>query len=176
MTMPQAKAIEAIFARDPRADSGQRQISIAADAIAIDRRVAGVRMRLALPIGAFRGVSLALVENARGSFYRVALDHRDPDLAVTLAEATNEREIVAEWKAWAQFFQLPRLKPGPDQKLVVLDSSLGAVVLGVVQPRKRGWPLKQRRSKISGLRKQGPGGRVMAVFRGEREIVRQDRR
>jgi hypothetical protein len=171
MTSSQAKAIEPIFARDARADGGQRQISIAADGIAIDRRVAGVRMRLALPIRAFRGVSLALVENARGSFYRVALDHRDPDLAVTLAEAKSEREIAAEWKAWAQFFNLPRLTLGPDRKLVVLDSSLGGVVLGAVQPRKRGWPLKPRRSKISGLRKQAPGGRVMSVFRGEREII-----
>ena len=171
MTTPQAKAIETIFARDSRADGGQRQISIAADAIAIDRRVAGVRMRLALPIRAFRGVSLALVENARGSFYRVALDHRDPDLAVTLAEAKSEREIAEEWKAWAQFFHLPRLTLGPDQKPVVLDSSLGALALGAVQPRKRGWPLQRRRSKISAARKAGPGGRVMAVFRGEREIT-----
>jgi hypothetical protein len=171
MTTPQAKAFDRIFARDSRADGGQRQISIAADAIAIDRRVAGVRMRLALPIRAFRGVSLALVENARGSFYRVALDHRDPDLAVTLAEANSEREIALQWKAWAQFFQLPRLTLGQDQNRVVIESSLGRLVLGAVQPRKRGWPLKRRRSKISGLRKQGPGGRVMAVFRNEREIV-----
>lgn len=171
MTTPQAKAIERIFARDPRADGGQRQISIGADSIAIDRRVAGVRMRLALPIQAFRGVSLALVENARGSFYRVALDHRDPDLAVTLVEAQSESEIALEWKAWAQFFKLPRLTLGPDRKPVVLDAALGALALGAVQPRKRGWPLQQRRSKFSGLRQQGPGGRVMAVFRGEREIT-----
>ncbi|MGO9942203.1 MAG: DUF6101 family protein [Rhodoblastus sp.] len=166
----QAEATANLIARDPRADGGQRQISIAADAIAIDRRVAGVRMRLALPIRAFRGVSLAMVENAHGCFYRVTLDHRDPDLTVTLAEARSENEIAPEWKAWAQFFQLPRLTLGLDQKMTVLDRSLGELALGAVQPRKRGWPLKQRRSKISAFRKAGPNGRVMAVFR-EREIV-----
>ena len=171
MMTPQAKATAKLIDRDPRADGGQRQISIAADAIAIDRRVAGVRMRLALPIHAFRGVSLAVVENARGPFYRVALEHRDPDLTVMLAEARSESEIAPEWKAWAQFFQLPRLTLGSDQKITILDRSLGELALGVVQPRKRGWPLKQRRSKISALRKEGPNGRVMAVFRDEREIV-----
>ncbi len=86
MLTHQAEAIAKIVADDPRADGGQRQIFIAAHEIAIDRKVAGVRMRLALPIRAFRGVSLALLQGPRGSFYRVALDHSDPDLRVTLAE------------------------------------------------------------------------------------------
>lgn len=171
MTTPQAKAVARIVAADPRADGGQRQIFIAADEIAIDRRVAGVRMRLALPIRAFRGVSLALLQGARGSFYRVALDHSDPDLRVTLAESPNESDIAPEWRAWAQFFQLPRLTVSPGGNLVLLDRRLGALALGAVQPRKRGWPLKHRRSRISALRKPGPKGRVLAVFRDEREIV-----
>ena len=171
MISTQHKALGRLVADDPRADGGQRQILIAADAIAIDRRVAGVRMHLALPIRAFRGVSLAMVENGRGSFYRVALDHADPDLIVTLAESASEQEIAPEWKAWAQFFQLPRLAFGPGARVVVMDRRLGALALGEAQPRKRGWPLKNRRSRISASRKAGPKGRAMAIFRDEREII-----
>jgi len=111
------------------------------------------------------------MENTRGPFYRVALDHADPDLIVTLAESASEREIVPEWKAWAQFFRLPRLAFGPGARVVVLDRRLGALALGAVQPRKRGWPLKNRRSRMSASRKAGAKGRIMAIFRDEREII-----
>ena len=168
---PCAQSVAHFVAADPRADGGQRRVSLAADAVAIDRRVAGVAMRLALPIGCFRGVSLTLLENARGSFYRVALDHADPELAITLAESDSESDIAPEWKAWARFFDLPRLTLAPDEIPVVLDSRFGALVLGAVQPRKRGWPLKKRRSAISARRVAGPKGRVQSVFRNEREIV-----
>jgi hypothetical protein len=168
---PCAKNVAHFVAADPRADGGQRRVSLAAHAVSIDRRVAGVAMRLALPIGCFRGVSLALLENARGFFYRVALDHADPELAVTLAESASESDIAPEWKAWARFFNLPRMTLAPGQSPVVLDRRLGELVLGAVQPRKRGWPLKNRRSAISARRIAGPKGRVQSMFCGEREIV-----
>jgi hypothetical protein len=168
---PCARSIAHFVAADPRADGGQRRVSLAAEAVYIDRRVAGVAMRLALPIGCFRGVSLAVLENARGFFYRVALDHADPELAVTLAESDSESDIAPEWKAWARFFNLPRLTFSPDGSPVVFDRRLGALVLGAVQPRKRGWPLKKRRSAISGRRIAGPKGRVQAMSCGERESV-----
>lgn len=168
---PCAKNVAHFVAADPRADGGQRRVSLAADAVSIDRRVAGVAMRLALPIGCFRGVSLALLENARGVFYRVALDHADPELTVTLAESDSESDIAPEWKAWARFFNLPRLTLAPDESPVLLDRRLGALALGAVKPRKRGWPLKKRRSAISAQRRAGRKGSVQKVFRGEREIA-----
>ncbi len=90
---PCGKSVAHFVAADPRADGGQRRVSLAADAVAIDRRVAGVAMRLALPIDCFRGVSLSLLENGRGLFYRVALDHADPELAVTLANRTAKATL-----------------------------------------------------------------------------------
>jgi hypothetical protein len=168
---PCARSVAHFVAADPRADGGQRRVSLAADAVSIDRRVAGVAMRLALPIGCFRGVSLALLENARGYFYRVALDHADPELAVTLAESDSESDIAPEWKAWARFFNLPRLTLASDESPVVLDRRLGELILGGVQPRKRGWPLKKRRSAISARRGVGPKGRALAAFTGERDII-----
>ncbi len=109
MSETQTAPVARIVANDPRADSGQREIAVTADSIAIDRCVAGVRMRLSLPTRSFRGVALALQQGARGLFYRVALVHADPDLDVALAEADNERDAARDWLAWAKFFRLPRL-------------------------------------------------------------------
>jgi hypothetical protein len=115
-----------------------------------------------------------MLENARGYFYRVALDHADPDLAVTLAESDSESDIAPEWNAWSRFFDLPRLTFSPDESPVVLDRRLGALVIGAVQPRKRGWALKNRRSAISARRLAGPKGRLQAKFSREREIFGAD--
>ena len=179
MLAPQFKSVTHFVAADRRADGGQRRVSVAADKVSIDRRVAGVAMRLALPIGCFRGVSLSLLENARGCF-RVALAHADPELSVTLAESGSQSEIAPEWEAWARFLGLPRLNFLPDESPVGLGRRLaapvvgpmapGAMVLAALHPRKRGWPLKKRRSAISARRCAGPQGRVQSVFRGEREM------
>jgi hypothetical protein len=171
MSETQTAPVARIVANDPRADSGQREIAVTADSIAIDRCVAGVRMRLSLPTRSFRGVALALQQGARGLFYRVALVHADPDLDVALAEADNERDAARDWLAWAQFFRLPRLTRGVRGGDAVVESRFGAIKAGAVQPRRRGWPLKARRSAISARRKAGMKGRVLRVHRDEREIV-----
>jgi hypothetical protein len=165
------RPVARIVADDPRADGGSRQIMIAETSIAIDRRVAGVQMRLSLPIAAYRGVLLTLCEGSRGPFYRLCLDHADPDLRVVLAESEGESEMATQWKAWALFFSLPRLTQDASGFTRVLDSRCGALGVGAMQPRRRGWPLKQRRSRMSARRLAGPKGRVQAVYRGEREIV-----
>lgn len=171
MLAPQSKTVAHFVAADQRADGGHRRVSVAAEGVSIDRRLAGIAMRVALPIRCFRGVSLSLLENERGCFYRVALDHADPELRVTLAEAASESEIAPEWKAWAGFFGLPRVISLPDESRAVSDCRLGALVLGAVQPRKRGWPLQKRRSAISARRIAGLTGRVQMLFRGEREMI-----
>jgi hypothetical protein len=160
-----------IVADDPRADGGRRHITLGANTIGIDRSLSGIRMKLALPVRAFRGVALAVVEGAHGTFYRVALDHVDPDLRVTLNEGVNPEALVAEWRGWAKYFRLPRLAQGAGEFWVALDGRLGELVLGRVQPRKRGWPLKARRSRISASRKAGAKGQSLGLYRGEREII-----
>jgi len=159
-----------LVAEDPRADGGQRRITLCADTIGIDRSLAGVRMKLALPVRAYRGVALSVVEGAKETWYRVALDHADPDLRVTLAENRDPEALVAEWRGWAKFFRLPRLAQGVDEIWVALDGRLGELLLGAAQPRKRGWPLKRRRSRMSAFRKPAKI-RAHVVHRDEREII-----
>jgi hypothetical protein len=165
-----AAPLASLVAADPRADGGQRRITLGADTIGIDRSLAGVRMKLALPVRAYRGVSLAVIEGAQGTFYRLALDHADPDLRVTLAESRDPEDLVREWRGWAKYFRLPRLAQGSGEFWVAIEGRLGELVLGAAQPRKRGWPLKHRRSRISGVRR-APKVREHVVHRDEREII-----
>lgn len=156
-----------LIAADPRADSGQREIRITADHIAIDRCVDGVRMRLTAPALSFRGVALALLEDEGGYFYRVALVHPDPELDIVLAETASERDIARAWRDWARFFKLPRLARGECREVLV-ERPLGALSTSRVQPRRRGWPLKGRRSRLI---RAPMGGAKLRVFRDEREII-----
>jgi hypothetical protein len=169
MSLP-ASPLACIVAEDPRADGGQRRVTLGADTIGIDRSLSGVRMKLALPVRAYRGVSLSVIEGAQGAVYRLALDHADPELGVTLAESRDPEALVAEWRGWAKYFRLPRLAQGMGAFWVALDGRLGDLVLGPVQPRKRGWPLKHRRSRISAWRKPDKT-RKHVVHRDEREII-----
>ncbi|MGO8740617.1 DUF6101 family protein [Rhodoblastus sp.] len=171
MSKIQTAPVARLFADDPRADSGRREIAVSAESIAIDRCVAGVRMRLSLPARSFRGISLALRQGARGLFYRVALVHADPDLDVALTETDNESDAARDWLAWARFFRLPRLARSARGGETVVEIRLGEILGGAVQPRRRGWPLKARRSAISARRKAGVKGRLLPVHCGEREIV-----
>lgn len=171
MVMSPAAPMTRLVAADPRADNGQREISISADAIAIDRRVGGVKMRFCLPAPSFRGVALSVYEAARGFVYRIALVHADADLDVVLAESENEADISRDWLSWANFFRLPRLTRSASGGEAVVGRRFGEVEAGEVKPRRRGWPLKGRRSMISARRLCGAKGRVTAVHRGEREIV-----
>jgi hypothetical protein len=160
-----------LVADDPRADSGRREIAVTAESIAIDRCVAGVRMRLSLPARSFRGVALALQQGARGLSYRVALIHADSEFDVALAEADNERDAARDWLAWARILRLPRLARGLGGGEAMVENRFGEIRAATVQPRRRGWPLKCRRSAISARRKAGAKGRVLPVHRNEREIV-----
>ena len=170
MVPTQAAFLTRLVAEDPRADNGLREIAVAPDAIAIDRRVGGVRMRLAVPVSNYRGVALSLREGARGFVYRVALVHADAELDVVLAESHSEDEAGREWRAWAQALSLPLLTRTAAGEAMV-ENRFGEIAAREIQPRRRGWPLKGRRSMISARRTSGAKGRALAVHRGEREIV-----
>lgn len=105
--MGEARRIEAC---DPRADGRRRVVLLARDRVVIARSVAGVFMRIAMTPNAYRGVVLRLSALRDDVFhYEIRLAHRDPDLSVTLHEASDDSEIQAEWRLWARFLGLPTL-------------------------------------------------------------------
>ncbi len=114
---------EACAYREPdrRADGGTRIVRLSPRGVRIERALGGVKMRLAVPIEAYRGVVLGGDDRLERRFYRLTLDHADADLSVTLSRATDISVLVDEWANWARFFAMPAL----------LDEKIGA------EPEKR---------------------------------------
>ena len=95
---------------DARADNSRRSVTLSRDRVTIDRSYRGIAMRLSVPMSAYRGVCVAVrAAEDGGVVYALRLDHRDPELSVTLAEAREEREIWADWRSCAGYFDLPAL-------------------------------------------------------------------
>ncbi len=122
------------FEPDQRADGGTRTIRMSPRGIRIDRALGGVKMRLAVPIEAYRGVILTREDKLQRRFYRLTLDHADADLSITLSRATDIAALIEPWSDWARFFAKPAL----------LDSKIGA------DPEVRLRRPMRRRSRVRG--------------------------
>lgn len=97
-----SSALVAFQARDVRADGASRHVAVDQQRVSIARRYQGIDMRVAVPVATYTGVVL------RGG--EVCLAHRDPDLTVTLCEASDdEAEVESAWRTWAQYLELPAL-------------------------------------------------------------------
>jgi hypothetical protein len=141
---------------DPRADGRRRVVLLARDRVTIARSVAGVFMHIAMKPDAYSGVVLRLVALSEGIFhYEIRLAHRDPDLSITLHEASDDSDVQAEWRLWARFLGLPALvereegRPEPDR------AHLGAVAVSRTRPRRRGKTILSRRARFLTRRKTG---------------------
>ena len=125
-------------ASDARADGAVRDISFARGEILIRRRVHGIEMKVGVAASAYRGVVLSLVDLPSGqALYRIRLAHRDADLDVTLHEAADDRDIVAEWKFWAKRFALPKFILPPVEIIDIQGVNLSFCRLGQITERTR---------------------------------------
>jgi hypothetical protein len=154
--------------RDARADDSIRQIAFRGASVVIARRVAGIAMRVRVPLASYRGVALSVAAQGEGeALHRIELLHRDPDLSVPLGEASDAGEIAAEWSAWAQSLSLPRLiERAPGQ----LESAEPVAAI-LPAPRRRGSAVAKRRTRFSRRRRMGTLQRLAISYRDEREIV-----
>ncbi len=95
---------------DARADHSRRSVTLSRFRVTIDRSYRGIAMRVTVPVSAYKGVCVAVRASEDGGVvYELRLDHRDSELSVTLAEARDEREIWADWRSCAGYFDLPAL-------------------------------------------------------------------
>lgn len=116
---------------DLRADGQLRSVCLSRDVVRIDRRVAGMAMRVAVPVRSYQGVALGLRSGPGGALcYTLNLIHGDRDLSVVLDEAGDDHDIVADWRLWSRFFRLPALVERQAGAVEEADLSLGAVLLG----------------------------------------------
>lgn len=154
--------------RDWRADGGARRIRVTRSDILISRRFSGVDMMIAVPVPAYRGVALDVVEGLDGApCYRLSLAHRDNDLDVILTETDDSGDAAADWKFWAAWLGLPRLAV-EDGELAPVDAATGPLA---GSQRRNNAAVRQRRPRFLTRRRTGDAGRMADVFAGEREIV-----
>ncbi|MGO8799612.1 MAG: DUF6101 family protein [Roseiarcus sp.] len=145
-----------IEACDPRADGRRRVVVLARDRVSIARSVAGVFMHIVMTPSAYRGVVLRLSGLRDDGFhYEIQLAHRDPDLCVTLHEATDDTEIQAEWRLWAKFLGLPTLVEREEGRAEPEAPRLGGIAIAPARARRRGKTMTCRRPRFLMRRKTG---------------------
>jgi hypothetical protein len=156
---------------DPRADGRRRVVLLARDRVVIARSVGGVFMQIAMTPNAYRGVVLRLTALRDDGFhYEIRLVHRDPDLCVTLHEASDDSEIQAEWRLWAKFLGLPPLVEREEGSVEPEGAHLGEIVVARMRARRRGKTITARRPRFLTRRKTGRADRRRASLAGAREI------
>jgi len=160
-------------ASDAGADGRLRDVELTQDRIVLRRAVRGIRMAVDLPLTAYMGVALRLI-SAGGdkALAVVSLEHRDSGLTVALASATNWRDMIEEWRLWGRVLGLPLLVSDEHGRLSEPVKRLGA--LRVETPsrrRRRRNAVRQRRPSILLRRYVGRLLALMAIHRGEREII-----
>jgi hypothetical protein len=160
-----------IEASDPRADGRRRVVLLARDRVVIARSVAGVFMHIAMAPNAYRGVVLRLNALRDNVFhYEIRLAHRDPDLSVTLQEASDDSEIQAEWRLWARFLGLPALVEREEGRDEAEGAQLGQLRIARVRMRRRGKTINSRRPRFLVRRKIGRVDPDRLSLAGAREI------
>ncbi len=144
----------------------------------------GVRMRrvldrsqvpvtFALPPAAFRGVAARAIEDEHGEVtVTLELLHKDPMLSVPLLVAGDLDDVAADWRAWADGYQLPMLLVEGDGVARTLEESLGKVKTQHPLERRQGRVVHQRRPRFLARRKKGALGLRLVV--GGDEIIARD--
>jgi hypothetical protein len=160
-------------ASDAGADARTRDVELHRERVVVRRRVRGIPMAVNLPVAAFLGVALRVIEpgDEGTELVCLTLEHPDPGLSIPLYISSNSDDVVAEWQSWAQALQRPLLVTDDSGALHELFAHIGKVRAQSVSPRRRRrTAMKGRRPSIL-LRRQRHGEGTKAVYRGEREII-----
>lgn len=164
-------------AADAGADGQTRQVELHRDRVVLRRNVRGMRIKLGMPVSAFRGVSLRILPPRDGgdALAAITLDHHDDALSVPLHRASDCSDAAAAWKAWGRVLGLPLLVEQGDGSLREAFSRIGRLAVREPAPRRRRRSVLRRRRPSILLRRR-PGGGIAGAFvhRGEREIIARD--
>lgn len=161
-------------AADAAADERTRIVELHRERVVVRRAVAGMRMAVNLPVSAFRGVAIRLVQDENGASVAIAvvLEHGDPALTLSLFVTADGEDVVAEWQSWGRVLGLPLLIAERDGTLREPFARIGAVRVAAPTPRRRRrTALKRRRPLILMRRKPGRRPATPRVHRGEHEII-----
>lgn len=151
-----AAPVASLSAPDVRADGGVRHIRLSPRAIRIERQIAGIKMRVAVPLASYRGVVMKSETTHNERLCRIALEHADPELAVELYRAPESPDAWTIWRQWADFFDQPALCENFSPTIVPADCVTSL-------PRRRGTSLGQRRPRFLKRRRCGREHKIWAV-------------
>lgn len=121
-----------------------------------------------LPMRSYRGVAVRMAASTETGALRVVLElnHRDPALTLTIAEADDPADIVADWLAWARAVKLPMLMIDLNGVISRPSAMMGSVKILPIKPRRMHSYFASRRPRFLAKRKPG--------WRGGNEIVTGD--
>ncbi len=145
-------------AADPRADGGCRLVRVGARTVTIERSLEGVRMRVGVPVAAYRGLFIAV---QAGDHATLSLRHEDGELDVVLGSGDAE-EVARSARAWSHVLG----------KAVAVEDACVAIRSPHARGRKRMKPA--RRSAFGRRRKIGVAARAQRSFAAEQEIIARD--
>src|SRR5690349_20154822 len=123
---------------DAAADGLRREVELTRERVVLRRAVAGMRMAINLPVSAYCGVSIRVLEAG----VAVMLEHRDPALALPLYVAPDGDGVTAEWRTWGDVLGLPLLVA--DESGAVHEPFARVGALRIKEPRAR----RRRRNAI----------------------------
>lgn len=132
-----------------RDDQGDVVFSIDQRGATIRRVLAhsGLPVTLAIPARLFRGVAARAMEDETGNVtVTLELLHHDPMLSVPLLVADDLDDVAADWRAWAEAYNLPMMLVEADGEARTLEESVGgAMRIAAAQERRMG---KDRKSVV----------------------------
>ena len=146
-------------AADPRADGACRLVRVSASAVTIERSLDGVRMRVGVPVAAYRGLFIAV--QAPTGRATLSLRHDDSELDVVLGSGAAE-EVARSARAWSRVLG----------KAVAVEEA--CVAMRVSHARRRKGMKPSRRSSFSRRRQPGVAARAQTSFAAEHEIIARD--
>ncbi len=164
-------------AADETADERRRVVDLHRERVVVRRCVGGMRMALNLPVSAFRGIAIRLMQRGDEppSAIDVVLEHGDPALSLPLFSSETPDEIVAEWQTWGRVLGLPLLVAERDGSLREPFARLGSVLVEApARRRRRRTTISRRRPSIRMRRRAARLPDTPMVHRGEREIIARD--
>lgn len=136
---------EALTARCARSEDGVQHIAFGREWVTISRRIAGLETSVNVPTHSYRGMVLQAF--GEGSF-RIVMRHVDPGLDVTLAEAPDDCEVIADWRAYGRLTGLPLLVEDDEGRVREIADERPCQSVN----RRYGSPLKLRRPRFLATR------------------------
>jgi hypothetical protein len=132
----------------------------------------GLPISFALPARTFRGVAARAIDHGDGRVtVTLELHHDDPDLSIPLLVAHDLCDIAADWRSWADAYNIPMLMVEADGVARPLEEHLTNIANKNSKPRRRHSYFAERRPRFLVRRSVGRLGVTMKI-EGEEIIAR----